>query len=208
MIQSIHFLLKKIYPKFVWELPNDEKKIYLTFDDGPIPEITEWVLSVLKEYNAKATFFCIGENVQKHPAEFQKILHDGHAIGNHTFNHLNGWKTTNNDYLENVERCKIELEKRGCQTQLFRPPYGKIKTAQSKKVAQLGYKIVMWDIISKDYDKNTSKEGCVNNVLNAIKPGSIIVMHDSIKAFSKVEHALPIVLKKLSEKGYTFEKLS
>lgn len=208
MINSIHFILKKIYPKFIWELPNDEKKIYLTFDDGPIPEVTEWVLKELQNYNAKATFFCIGENVQKHPHVFIKILKDDHAVGNHTFNHLNGWKTKLKDYLVNVDVCKKQLEINLCQTNLFRPPYGKIKLAQAKEITQLGYKIVMWDIISKDYDKNTNKETCVDNVLNAIKPGSIIVMHDSVKAFSNLEYALPVLLKKLTEKGFIFEKLS
>lgn len=208
MIQSIHFILKKIYPNFVWELPNDQKKVYLTFDDGPIPEVTEWVLEVLKKHNTKATFFCIGENVQKYPQVFQKIQKDGHAIGNHSFNHLNGWKTTLENYLENVDLCKQELEIHSCSTQLFRPPYGKIKRVQAKKIKQLGYQIVMWDIISKDYDKNISKEMCVANVLKAIQPGSIVVMHDSLKAFSNLEHALPIILKKGSEKGFTFEKLS
>jgi len=208
MITLIQFIFKKIYPNFVWELPNDENKIYLTFDDGPIPEVTEWVLFELKKYRAKATFFCIGENVQKHPTEFLKILNDNHAIGNHTFNHLNGWKTNLEMYLENVEMCKTELESQACKTKLFRPPYGKIKLAQANKLKKLGYKIVMWDIISKDYDKNTNKETCVDNVLKAIKPGSIIVMHDSLKAFSNLEYALPIILKKLSERGFIFEKLS
>lgn len=208
MIKSIRFILKKIYPNFIWELPNDEKKIYLTFDDGPIPEVTEWVLNELQNYNAKATFFCIGDNIQKHPNVFIKILEGDHAIGNHTFNHLNGWKTKLKEYVANVDVCKKQLETNLCQTNLFRPPYGKIKLAQAKEITQLGYKIVMWDIISKDYDKNTNKETCVDNVLNAIKPGSIIVMHDSVKAFSNLEYALPILLKKLTEKGFVFEKLS
>jgi len=208
MINSIHFILKKIYPNFVWELPNDQKKVYLTFDDGPIPEVTEWVLNELQKYNAKATFFCIGDNVQKHPEVFAKIVNANHAVGNHTFNHLNGWKTKLENYIENSEKCLKELEKHECTTNLFRPPYGKIKLDQANKIKQLGYKVIMWDIISKDYDKNTTKEACVANVLDNVKIGSIIVMHDSLKAFPNLKYTLPLILKKLSEKGYSFDTIT
>ena len=208
MIKAIHFLLKLVYPKLVWEIPSATKKVYLTFDDGPIPEVTEWVLNELEKYNAKATFFCIGDNVQKHPQVVAKIVKSNHAIGNHTFNHLNGWSTSAENYLYNLDLCQTELEKNKIKTTLFRPPYGKIKSAQAKQINQKGYSVIMWGIISKDYDQNTSKATCVANVLDHVKPGSIIVMHDSLKAFPNLEYALPIILKNLTEKGYSFEKIT
>jgi peptidoglycan/xylan/chitin deacetylase (PgdA/CDA1 family) len=208
MINSIHFILKKIYPNFVWELPNDQKKVYLTFDDGPIPEVTEWVLNELQKHNAKATFFCIGDNVQKHPEVFAKIVNANHALGNHTFNHLNSWNTSTENYLQNIDLCQTELEMNNAKTLLFRPPYGKITSAKAKKIQQKGLSVVMWGIIAKDYDKSTTKEACVANVLDNVKPGSIIVMHDSLKAFPNLKYALPLILKKLSEKGYSFDTIT
>jgi len=203
-------LIKKIFSNYVWDIPNTENKIYLTFDDGPTPEITEWVLEELKKYNAKATFFCIGSNIEKYPEIFEKVIDGVHSIGNHTFNHLNGWKTSTEKYLENTKLCEdsiLNLKSAICNLQykLFRPPYGKIKPSQSKKLRQLGYKIIMWDVLSADFDTTISPEKCLENVLKNVKSGSIIVFHDSAKAFSNLEYTLPKTLEYLKEKGFEFD---
>lgn len=206
-------LIKKIFSNYVWDVSNSENKIYLTFDDGPTPEITEWVLKVLKKYNAKATFFCIGNNVEKYPEIFEKVINEGHYLGNHTFNHLNGWKTSTEDYLENSLQWSVVSEKStNCRLktencQLFRPPYGKIKLSQSKKLRELGYKIIMWDVLSADFDTSISPEKCLDNVLKNTKPGSIIVFHDSIKAFPNLEYTLPKALKYWTEKGFVCDAI-
>jgi peptidoglycan-N-acetylglucosamine deacetylase len=206
-------LIKRIFPNYVWDVSNTENKIYLTFDDGPIPEITEWVLEELKKYEAKATFFCIGDNIQKYPEIFEKVIKDGHSVGNHTFNHLNGWETSTKEYIENSIQCSVignqspncKLKTENCQ--LFRPPYGKIKTSQAKKLRQLGYKIIMWDVLSADYDTSNSPEKCLENVLKNVTSGSIIVFHDSVKAFPNLEYTLPKALEYWAAKGFVFEKL-
>lgn len=198
--------IKKIFSNHVWEISNTENKIYLTFDDGPIPEITEWVLEELKKYNAKATFFCIGNNIEKHPEIFEKVINDGHSVGNHTFNHLNGWKTSTKEYIENSIQWSV-VSGQSPNGKLFRPPYGKIKSSQSKKLRQLGYKIIMWDVLSADYDTAISPEKCLENVLQNVSSGSIIVFHDSVKAFPNLEYTLPRALKYWQEKGFVFEKL-
>ena len=214
-----HWVIKKIFSNYVWDIPNAENKVYLTFDDGPTPEITEWTLDLLEKHNAKATFFCIGDNVKKFPEIYQKIISGKHSIGNHTFNHLNGWKTENNIYFENVKQCQDVLNNNNLkQTQeletqnsklktLFRPPYGKIKPSQSKILRKLGYKIIMWDIISYDFDETISKEECLENVLKNVKSGSIIVFHDSQKAFKNLEYALPRTLEFLDEKGFVCDRI-
>jgi peptidoglycan/xylan/chitin deacetylase (PgdA/CDA1 family) len=198
-----NYFIKKIFSNYVWEIPNNENKVFITFDDGPTPEITEWTLEQLKKYNAKATFFCIGNNIKKHPEIFEKVFADGHSIGNHTFNHLKGWKTATKKYSNNVLLCQSEIANHTSQiTNLFRPPYGKIKPSQSKKLRALGYKIIMWDIISYDFDAETSTEKCLNNVLKNIKSGSIIVFHDSLKAERNLKYVLPKTLEFLEEKGF------
>ena len=203
-----HWLIKKLFSNYIWEMPNSENKIYLTFDDGPTPEITEWTLQQLKKYNAKATFFCIGDNIKKYPEIFKKVIEEGHSIGNHTFNHLNGWKTSKQEYLENTKKCQSEIfNLQSLICNLFRPPYGKIKPSQSKELRKLGYKIIMWDIISYDFDATISKEKCLENVLKNVKSGSIIVFHDSIKAFPNLEYTLPKVLEILNKKGFVFAKI-
>ena len=206
--------IKTIFPNYVWEVPNHEKKVYLTFDDGPTPEITEWTLAQLKLYNAKATFFCIGDNVLKFPEIFQKVVNESHSIGNHTFNHLNGWNTEKEIYIKNVELCNQEIANSRLQTadcllhtNLFRPPYGKIKPSQSKILRKQGYKIIMWDVISYDFDASITPEKCLENVLKNVQSGSIIVFHDSKKAFQNLEFVLPRTLQFLKEKGYVCEKL-
>jgi len=198
-------LIKKIFSNYVWDVSNTENKIYLTFDDGPTPEITEWVLEELKKFNAKATFFCIGNNIEKYPDVFAKVKHNGHSIGNHTFNHLNGWKASTKEYLENTKLCEDSMS--NLQSKLFRPPYGKIKKSHSKKIRQLGYKIIMWDVLSADFDNSISKEKCLDNVIKNVKSGSIIVFHDSVKAFPNLEYTLPKALKYWAAKGFIFEKL-
>jgi peptidoglycan/xylan/chitin deacetylase (PgdA/CDA1 family) len=205
-------LIKKIFSNYIWEVSNTENKIYLTFDDGPIPEITEWVLEELIKHNAKATFFCIGNNIEKYPDIFEKVITEGHSIGNHTFNHLNGWKTSTREYLENTKLCEesiLNLKSKiyNLKSKLFRPPYGKIKTSQAKKLRQLGFKIIMWDVLSADYDTSISPEKCLDNVLKNVTSGSIIVFHDSVKAFPNLEYTLPKALKYWQEKGFVFGKL-
>jgi len=195
-----------LFPKYIWEMPDREKKIYLTFDDGPTPEITEWTLAQLRQYNAKATFFCIGDNIEKYPDIFKKVIAEGHSIGNHTFSHLNGWKTQTQNYLENTKKCDDSISKLTTDhCKLFRPPYGKIKKSQAKILLEQGYKIIMWDVLSADFDREITAEECLKNVLSNIKPGSIIIFHDSIKAFKNLEYTLPKTLAFLKENGYKSE---
>lgn len=203
-------LLKWYYPSLLWNKSRTEKVIYLTFDDGPIPNVTEFVLKTLKAFNAKATFFCIGDNIVKHPEIYAKVIKDSHAIGNHTFNHLKGWKTDDETYLQNTLKCQ-QLT----QTNLFRPPYGRIKKSQIASLQSLvqsakpdsKLNIVMWDVLSGDFDIKLSPEKCYQNVIKHTDNGSIIVFHDSLKAFDRLEYALPRVLKYFTDKGFTFSTL-
>ena len=203
-------IIKKLFSNYVWSISTNEPKVYLTFDDGPTPEITEWVLEQLKKYEAKATFFCIGNNIEKYPAIFEKVINEGHTIGNHTFNHVKGWETTNKTYLNEVHNCEEIIQKSSIenhQSKLFRPPYGKIKPSQSKALRKKGFKIIMWDVLSVDFDKNITPEKCLNNVIDNVENGSIIVFHDSVKAFQNLEIALPKTLDFLKKKGFVCEKL-
>ena len=218
LVQTPKFV-QRMFPKRIWAFPNSGKKIYLTFDDGPIPEVTPWVLDLLQQHNAKATFFCIGDNIAKHPEIFKRIISEGHAIGNHTFNHLNGWKTKPEDYIENVLKAKSEIvhrissiypeqsQKVAPYTTFFRPPYGKITSVQAKSIQQKGYQIVMWNVLSADYDTSISAEKCFKNVAENIKPGSIVVFHDSLKAQKNMQYALPKVLELIAENGWSCEKI-
>lgn len=203
-----NWFIQRIFPNYIWRIKTNDKKVFLTFDDGPTPEITEWVLAELNKYNAKATFFCIGENIKKYPEIFQKLISENHSIGNHTFNHLNGWKINAVQYHENVKLCQSEIEKHGFLTNLFRPPYGKISLSQAKNLIKKKYKIIMWDIISYDFDKTITKEKCLENVLKNIESGSIIVFHDSKKAWQHLEFVLPKTLAFLEKEEYTFEKIT
>ena len=197
-------LLKQFYPGLIWNKSRDSKIIYLTFDDGPIPIVTPFVLKILKQHNAKATFFCIGDNIQKHPDIFQQLKKEGHAVGNHTFHHLKGWKTGDDAYLEDVQQCQ-ELT----QTNLFRPPYGRIKKSQiaALNLAYPEINIIMWDVLSGDFDMSLEREACLKNVIKHTQNGSIVVFHDSLKAFNRLEYVLPKALEYWSEKGYKFESL-
>ncbi|MEO5788749.1 polysaccharide deacetylase family protein [Gelidibacter sp.] len=232
-------LIKGIFPKYVWNMPDDQKVIYLTFDDGPTPEITHWTLDLLKSYHAKATFFCIGNNIQKHPQIFKEILKDGHAVGNHTFHHLKGWKTDTDVYIEDVLKTQeiIDFENPKSKSQipnpiddsssicdshqsainnlqslinnqmLFRPPYGKIKSSQGKQLINLGYKIIMWDVLAFDWKNSLSEEQCANNVISKAGAGSIVVFHDSVKASTRMKYALTKTLEHFSKEGYQFKTL-
>ncbi|MES2061284.1 MAG: polysaccharide deacetylase family protein [Bacteroidota bacterium] len=197
--------LKKLYPNLIWDTKPGARCIYLTFDDGPIPIVTPFVLNILKKHNAKATFFCIGDNVRKHPDVFAEVKKDGHAIGNHTYNHLKGWATDNQTYLDNFLQADKILD-----TPLFRPPYGRIKREQVKllKQARPDLKIMMWDVLSGDFDMSLSPQKCLSNVLKHTKPGSIVLFHDSVKAFSRLQYALPLALAHWSKQGYSIEALS
>jgi peptidoglycan/xylan/chitin deacetylase (PgdA/CDA1 family) len=179
-----------------------QNKIYLTFDDGPVPVITPWVLDVLKTENVKATFFCVGENVKKNPEIYQRILDENHVVGNHTYNHLNGWYMHSNKYIENVQKCAEVVT-----SNLFRPPYGRLKKSQIKNLKSR-YSIIMWDVLAGDYDKKTSPEKCLDNVISNIRNGSIVVFHDSPKAHKNLEYALPRFIKEAKEKGFEFCCLS
>lgn len=202
-------LIRWIYRDYIWKIPNKEKKVFLTFDDGPTPEVTEWVLETLKSYNAKATFFCIGKNIESEPEIFRKITTAGHSVGNHTFNHLKGWKTDTETYIENVELCQSAIGNQLPTTgNLFRPPYGKIKKSQAKSLQKSGYRIIMWDVLSMDYDPETTNEACLNNVIKNVEEGSIIVFHDSQKASEKLKFVLPKTLEFLKQKKYDCAAIS
>jgi peptidoglycan/xylan/chitin deacetylase (PgdA/CDA1 family) len=193
--------LKMVYPQLVWNKSRLDKTIYLTFDDGPIPKITPWVLEVLKTYQAKATFFCIGDNIEKHPEVFSQLKADGHSIGNHTQNHLKGWAVTDDMYLDNIQQCSKWIK-----SNLFRPPYGRIKRSQIQKLKFKNQKleIVMWDVLSGDFDTKLSPEKCLQNVLKHTENGSIIVFHDSLKAWERLEYVLPKALEHWKKEGYGF----
>lgn len=208
---------KKMFPNYVWDIATNEQVIYLTFDDGPTPEITNWTLDILKQYNAKATFFCIGNNIEKYPDIFQKTLNNGHAIGNHTQNHIKGWKTKAKDYLKDIAEAQKAIDFKSQDTKittpklrtinLFRPPYGQITPKQGKQLIALGYKIIMWDVLSFDWETSINKETCLDNVIKKTSAGSIIVFHDSVKASKNMQYALPKVLDHFSSKGYSFKAL-
>jgi peptidoglycan/xylan/chitin deacetylase (PgdA/CDA1 family) len=182
-------------------MPSVEKKIYLTFDDGPVPSITPWVLDVLKQEKINATFFCVGENVSKNTAIYQRILDENHAVGNHTYNHLKGWNTHGNQYVRNVIKCAEVVE-----SKLFRPPYGRIKKSQLALITKQ-YSVIMWDVLSGDYDKNTSPEQCLKNVTSNVRNGSVIVFHDSFKAQKNMEYALPKFILYAKKQGFVFDVL-
>lgn len=209
MKAKIPTYIKYVFFNQVWKIPNNEKKIYLTFDDGPIPEVTPWVLEQLNRYEIKATFFCIGDNIRKYPEVFDLIIKNGHQVANHSFNHIKGWETRTTNYIKNVIDAEEIIEKY-CDTskKLFRPPYGKIKPIQSYRLRKLKYKIIMWDVLSLDYNKENLPEQCVNNVLENVSSGSIIVFHDSLKASKNLYESLPIVIESLKKEGYIFEVLS
>jgi len=209
------FVVKKMFPNYVWDITSTVKTIYLTFDDGPTPEITNWTLNTLKEHNAVATFFCIGNNIEKYPDVFKNILDNGHCIGNHTQNHVKGWQTKTKDYFENIELCESVLKsqvtkssivnRKSLVSNLFRPPYGQITPKQGRTLIKQDYKIIMWDVLSFDWDQAVSPERCLKNVISKAKSGSIVVFHDSVKASKNMTYALPKVLEFFNREGYVFK---
>lgn len=200
-VKSPYLLQLLNYPRDIWQMDKESPVLFLTFDDGPVPEVTPWVLDTLRKFNALATFFCVGDNVARHPGLFQNIHLAGHTLGNHTYNHLNGWKTPDEDYLANVMKCDSLL-----QSGLFRPPYGKATRSQ-KKILREKFDIVYWTVISGDFDKTITREECLDNVLKNSGNGDIILFHDSIKANEKLRFVLPAMLSHFSQKGYTFAPL-
>jgi peptidoglycan/xylan/chitin deacetylase (PgdA/CDA1 family) len=198
------FWLKKLYPGCLWNFPRkDGKKIYLSFDDGPHAIATPFVLDQLKKFNAKASFFCIGKNVIAETALYKRILMEGHRVGNHTFNHLNGWKTDSKVYIGNVEKAREFID-----SDIFRPPYGRISAFQIRNLRdKLNYKIVMWDVLAGDFDPSVDGKKAAENVILKSGPGSIVVFHDSTKAFPVMQEALPLVLSHFSGEGYSFETI-
>lgn len=194
-------IIKPIFKDLTWKIKTNKKEIFITFDDGPEPEVTPQVLSVLEQYSAKATFFCIGENIKKHPEIFRRVLAGGHSVGNHSENHLNGWKTENISYFKNVLKCQRRHE-----FKMYRPPYGKI-TKHQASILKSRYKIVMWDVLSGDFDQKITSEKCLENVINNAEEGSIIVFHDSQKAKEKMLYTLPKFLEQYTKKGFEFKAL-
>ena len=198
------FWLKMLYRGCLWNYPaSDGKKIYLTFDDGPHAAATPFVLDELKKYNAKASFFCIGKNVIAETAIYKRILTEGHCVGNHSFNHLNGWKTDNKVYIENIEKARQQID-----SDLFRPPYGRATAFQIRNLKEkLNYKIVMWDVLSGDFDPSVNGQVAAERVIRKSKSGSIVVFHDSAKAFRVLQVALPVILAYFSGQGFSFETI-
>lgn len=195
-------IVQQLFPSFIWRSETSDKQLYLTFDDGPVPEVTPWVLDLLKEYDAHATFFCVGENVRKHPDIYERIRQEGHTVGNHTYNHISGWSHDPQVYLDNVSVCSKLVN-----SDLFRPPYGRLGRKQARTLRGQQYRIVMWDVLSGDFDRDVYPEQCYHNVIENAKPGSIIVFHDSIKAEQNLRQALPRVLEFYKEAGYQFMPL-
>lgn len=201
-VYSAPFWLRAIYPKnLIWRVPTSERKVFLTFDDGPIPEVTPLVISILNKYNIKATFFCVGENVQKYPEVFDLLLKNGHAIGNHTYHHVKAWKTDFNSYLSEIEQCN-QLVK----SNLFRPPHGQITRKLAQNLSK-DFRIMMWSALTGDYDKKLSGKQCLANATKNTRPGSIIVFHDSLKARERMEYALPLYIEYCIKNEYGFGNL-
>jgi len=204
-------IIMRFFSNYTWHFFSNKKEIFLTFDDGPTPEITRFILKQLKKYNAKANFVCIGKNIKNQPELFKDLISDGHSVGNHTHNHLKGWKTKNQDYIDNVLMCDKTIAQFDNTTKkkqkLFRPPYGRIKKRQAEELIQKGYKVIMWSVLSADFDTTISKEECLQNVLKNTNNGSIIVFHDSVKAKERMEYTLPKVLEEFSKKGFTFKAI-
>ncbi len=212
MIHRTPFFLPLLYPSLVWRVPTTEKELYLTFDDGPVSGPTEFVLETLANFNAKATFFCVGENIQKYPLVFKKMIQDGHAIGNHTFNHLNGWRTDTNTYIKNTKQCNEVItehssvgETTSQSVPMFRPPFGRITRHQIS--AMHNFRIIMWDVLSVDYNSRLSVEKCLKNTVQATRRGSIIVFHDSFKAERNLTYTLPRFVEHFSSLGFVFKAL-
>lgn len=202
MYFTVPYWIRKLYGKgLIWEMPDDGRSLYLTFDDGPNPDTTPMILHTLKQYGAHATFFCVGENVNRHPDLYEMITSNGHSVGNHTFNHLNGWKTPKSKYLENVYECR-----RVVNSLIFRPPYGRIQPSQARALRKQ-FDIIMWTVLSRDFDPRVSRDKCLEKTWSLSRPGAILVFHDHPKAIEKVEYVLPQFLERALQNGYRFQAL-
>jgi peptidoglycan/xylan/chitin deacetylase (PgdA/CDA1 family) len=191
---------RMLFPGAVWRIGEPgRKRVFLTFDDGPIPEVTPWVLDQLDHYDIKATFFCVGDNVRKHPDLFQQVIEKGHHVGNHTFNHLQGWKHTPKKFLENTDLAGELIN-----SPLFRPPHGHMRIKQCRELQQAGYRVVMWDVVTRDYSRFLTPQQVLGNVRHYTRNGSIIVFHDSLKAERNLREALPRSIEWLLAEGYSF----
>jgi peptidoglycan/xylan/chitin deacetylase (PgdA/CDA1 family) len=217
-VRKVPYFFQKLFGSITWRLPGVDPVLFLTFDDGPNPEVTPVVLDMLKSYNAHATFFCVGENIHRYPDIYRNIISGEHATGNHTFHHLNGWKTKTEAYIDDVECCSqamfesteiphSEIKKQNIPNLLFRPPYGKLSLRQFRNLKSK-YKIVMWDVISNDFDKSNSGEQCAANVCETAVNGSIVVFHDSLKAKDRMLYSLPKVLEHFSKRNFVFKSIT
>jgi len=195
-------IARSIIKKAVWNIPNNDREIFLTFDDGPTPSITNQTLDILSKHQVKATFFCLGKQVEKYPEIFQRIIDEGHAVGNHSYSHLKGWATNNQQYLEDVRKGEAIIK-----SNLFRPPYGKIKRSQVD-LLNPQTRIILWDVLPGDFSSKTDVEKTISNTLNSVEPGSIIVLHDNDKCGNKMLQVLPIIIDKLKEKKYNFSAIT
>ena len=201
LIEQPPILYRALYPKAIWRIPVPNKKtVYLTFDDGPIPEVTPWVLDVLDKYNVKVTFFCVGDNVRKYGYIYEELLKRGHTVGNHTFHHLQGWQNRSWTFLNDTQQANELIH-----SNLFRPPHGHMVFPQPGLLKKKGYKIIMWDVVTRDYSRYMNPEQVLENVKRYTRDGSIIVFHDSLKAEVNMKYALPKAIEWLLEQGYTFE---
>ena len=202
LIEQPSIWLRWLYPKALWRMDRHEKAVYLTFDDGPIPEATPYVLDILAKYHIKATFFMVGDNVRKHPDIYERVVAEGHRIGNHTFNHIGGFRWKSWNYLANVKQAGELL-----RTDLFRPPHGWMRPIQYKVLRHCGYRVIMWDVVTRDYSRLLTAEDVLHNVKRYTRPGSIITFHDSLKSIDKLKHILPLALQWLTEQGYEFRTI-
>ena len=198
-IEQVPGFVRNMFPKALWRMNPDEKAVYLTFDDGPIPVITPWVVDLLGHYGIKATFFMVGDNVRKHPKEYKLVVDAGHRVGNHTFNHLKGLFTDTREYIENVEKADALIH-----SNLFRPPHGILRRSQYKELSKR-YQFVMWDLVTRDYSKRLSGEEVLANVKKYVRNGSIITFHDSLRSEENLKYALPRAIEWLLEQGYEFK---
>lgn len=194
-------IYRALFPGAIWRIPSDEKCVYLTFDDGPVPRITPWVLELLDTYRIKATFFCVGDNIRKYPDIYRMITEKGHRVGNHTFNHIQGIRFPTKNYLANIEKAREYI-----QSDLFRPPHGHMRLPQVLRLRKI-YRIIMWDVVTRDYSPHVTPSGVFNIVKNYTRNGSIIVFHDSVKAEANLREALPRSIEWLQEQGYRFKLL-
>lgn len=202
-IEQPPLLYRLLYPRTIWRIRNEgEKTVYLTFDDGPIPEITPWVLDTLDTYGVKATFFCVGDNVRKYPEVYAEVIRRGHHVGNHSFNHMQGWKHKTATFVENAQKASEYI-----QSNLFRPPHGHMRLPQTGALMLAGYQVVMWDVVTRDYSKRLTPQRVLENVKRYTRDGSVIVFHDSLKAEKNMKYALPKAIEWLLEEGYSFKML-